>query len=316
MLGGTSVINAFQGADVVLAVGCKFSNWIPCNRPPKYPVPAGQKIIQIDIDYAAMGVNAPADIGVIGDARESVKLLVDGLEGRSLAHDEDWLAGLIADRQNFQSELEAVADAMFVDDGGILNEAAVCREIAGLLPEDAIVAIDGGQSMQWAHAFYQPIHPSKLIYNPGMGHLGSGLPFANAAKLSNPGKTVVAIVGDGAMGCTVQELETAARNGLNTIVFVLNDSFWGMYKPFGDILLNNQNLGTNLTDVDFSTLARGFGCQGERVDTLEDLKEAYSRAAKSGKPTVIDVKVGFTPFPMDAYWLEVVLAGMRFPGLE
>jgi acetolactate synthase-1/2/3 large subunit len=120
------------------------------------------------------------------------------------------------------------------------------------------------------------------------------------------------VAGDGAFGLTIQELETAARYRINTISIVFNDSFWGMYKPFGE-LLQNPNFGTKLTDVNFAKVAEGFGCYGEQVAGVDALPAAFERAVRAGKPAVLDVRTVYTPHPMDFVWTEVILQGMRLP---
>jgi acetolactate synthase-1/2/3 large subunit len=145
-----------------------------------------------------------------------------------------------------------------------------------------------------------------------MGHLGTGLPFANAAKLVHRDRQVVCIAGDGALACTVQELETAVRYGLNVIVVVLNDSCWGMYSSLGD-MYKNPNFGIRLTDVDFAMVAKGFGWQGETVTVLEDLAPAFARAKSANRPALINVVVEFAQHPMDYVWGGIVLHGFDFP---
>ena len=113
------------------------------------------------------------------------------------------------------------------------------------------------------------------------------------------------------MGCTAQELETAARCGLNIIVVVFNDSCWGMYRPFGEMLFENPKFGMKLTDVNFAKLAESYGCIGEAV-TLDGLADAFKRAAEAKRPVVLDLQVDFTPHPMDFFWPEVVFERVQF----
>ncbi len=311
VLGGRGLVRALQEADLIVAVGCKFSSFMPVNKPPAYPVPAGQKIVQIDIDHEALGKNAPLALGLVADARACLEALNTALGRSPTRAAAGWLKAMLEEKRHYRAEVEAIADATFTPGTGLLNEAAIARAVSRLVPDDAILVFDGGQAMEWSHTFMQPSHPQRFVFNPGMGHLGMGQPFANGAKAAHPDRPVVLITGDGAMGCTVQELETAARYGLNTITVIMNDSYWGMYRPLGEMLAND-NFGTRLTQVDFSQVARGFGCLGERVTRLEDLPGAFGRAREAGRPAVIDVICDFTPHPMDGFWPQVVLAGINF----
>lgn len=311
ILGGQAVIQAFAEADLVLTVGCKLSSWIPINKPPLYPSPRGQKLIQVDISEWGMGRNMPASVMVQADAREFLQMLTAALQGKPLAADRSWIAQLGATFKEYRKVVDDMADARTTKGTSLLNEAAAARAIARLLPKDVIVAMDGGQTMEWGHTFYHPEGPGKLLFNPGMGHLGMGLPAAVAAKLANPKSPVVCITGDGALGCTLQELETAVRYQANIITFVFNDSHWGMYRPLGEGILSNNTsvFGTKLTDVDFAAIAKGFGCHGDSVSTLEDIPAAYERALAAGKPALINVEVDFTAHPIDLFWVGHVLEG-------
>lgn len=315
VLAGWGAAEALSEADVVLAAGCKFSSFVPLNKPPLYPLNPEQKVIQVDIAGEVLGRNLPVAVGLVGDAREFLLLLNDALDGVELQADRDWIAGKVARHGDFQAELHRIADAHVTEGTNILNEAAVLRAIAELLPPDSILATDGGQVMEWCHSFLTPRDPHDLLFVPGMGHLGFGLPMAIAAKAAKPDRPVVCVTGDGAMGMTCQELETAARYELNVITIVLNDSHWGMYQPFGE-LLANPNFGTRLTDVDFAKIAEGYGCIGERVSSLDALGAAFRRAQAAGRPAVIDVQVDFTPHPVDAFWPAVILRGMELAPVE
>ncbi len=316
LLAGQSVIDACQNADVILALGCKFGTFTPVHKMPAFPKPAGQKIIQIDIDAESIGRSVPVDIGLVGDARATLEALLDLLTDMPEPEtDKGWLSSLQKTQQEYRNAVEATANAKVVGGGSIMNEALVARAINELIPQEAITVIDGGQAMMWGTTFIQPNDPNRILADPGMGHLGFGLPFANAAKLAHPDRPVICITGDGALGCTVQELETAARYGLNIVLIVFNDSHWGMYKPFGE-MLENPDFGTKLTKVDFSTVAKGFGCYGQSISSLEALPEAFASALNSGRPSVIDVEVEYTPHPMDFMWPSIILHGFQFPEAE
>jgi acetolactate synthase-1/2/3 large subunit len=252
------------------------------------------------------------DLGVVGDARETLRLLVATLreKGASFALDPAWRRSLRQDHARYLREMDDVADKKFSVLGGgeLLNEAAVARALRDAIPSDAIFCYDGGTAMAWFHTYLQPRDSLSSLYNPGMGHLGTGLPFANAAKLANPDRPVFCLTGDGAFGLTIQELETSARNGLNIVTVVLNDSHWGMYRSIGEFLLHNPNFGTKLTDVDYARVAEGFGCHGETVRRLEELVPALERSMEAGKPAVVDVVVDWTPHG----WADEMFQSMFF----
>lgn len=311
-LAGSGMVRACREADLILAIGCKFSTWVPINKPPKYPMTAGQRIIQIDIDNDMLGKNAPLALGLVGDANETLKLLLEALGDKAgFAADHAWIDSIVADYRTYRAQVEAIADTRVTQGTSISNTAALMREVARIAPKDAIFCIDGGQTMEWALTFLQPKDSAHVFYNPGMGHLGSGLPAANAAKMARPDTPVILVTGDGATGCTVQELETAVRYRLKIIAVVFNDSHWGMYRPLKDQVFQNDNFGTQLTDVDFAAVARGFGCHAEQVKCADDLAGAFQRAMAADGPALLDVKADFTSHPLDDFWLDVVLHNVQ-----
>ena len=316
LVSGQVAIDVAQEADLVLAFGCKFSTFTPIHKPPHYPKPKAQKIIQIDIDAECIGKAAPIEIGLVGDAKATLELLVELIkEGVQLNPDTAWKDSVIKRRNDCRELYRSTeVEAKVVGGTGMLNESAVAKAISELLPKDAIVAHDGGQTMMWTLSHIQVDSPERSLFVPGMGHLGFGLPYANAAKLAHPKRPVFCLTGDGAMGMTIQELETAVRYGLNVITIIFNDSYWGMYKPFGDIL-DNPEFGTKLSKVDFAKIAQGFGCYAEDVTELKQLAAAIKRAMESNKPAVINVGVDFTPHPMDFLWPNIILDGFQFPEL-
>jgi acetolactate synthase-1/2/3 large subunit len=258
-----------------------------------------------------LGKNVTIRRGVVGDARETLYALAAAIDPARLSVDRDWVAGLVAKRQVFVQEIDELADAETTDDTTLLNGAAVAREIVRAAPTDAVFCIDGGQTTSWAATLFRPVDHAHVTWNPGMGHMGVGLPQAIGVKASRPEATVVLLTGDGSAGLTVQELETIVRYGLKIVMVVFNDSHWGIYKPFTE-LLANPRLGTDLTDVDFAAVARAFGCRGEHVEKLGDLGPALSRALAADETTVIDVVGDMTPHPMDHHW-EYISAGVNLP---
>ncbi len=307
-LGGSAVHKALQEADVVLAVGCRFSGWLGLGKPPVMGTPGTQKVIHVDIDPSRIGLNVPVEVGIVSDAKVFLADLLELLKGRKLQVDEQWFAALIDNYKKYMIEMEKVA-AMRSDP---LNEATVAKLVADFLDAEAIVAFDGGQVMEWAHTFVKINNPRNKLFTAGMGHLGMGMPFANAAKLVHPDRQVVNITGDGAFALTCQELETAVRYNLPVVNIIFNDRAWGMIKA-GQVGLYNNPVGTDFFDTDYAEVARGFGAYGERVTRAEEIKPALQRAFAAGKPAVIDIITQFTPHPVDRFWVESVLAGCELP---
>jgi acetolactate synthase-1/2/3 large subunit len=149
--------------------------------------------------------------------------------------------------------------------------------------------VDGGDIAGFAVLTMQALCPSSLIWIGAFGHLGVGLPFAIAGKLANPQRPVVLLTGDGALGFSAMELDTAVRHNIPIICVVSNDSGWGQIRrvqnrDFG------RTTGVELQPTRYDQLAATLGCFGAHVEKLSDFKAAFEEAVSSGKPAVINVR--------------------------
>ncbi|MCZ7629019.1 MAG: SDR family NAD(P)-dependent oxidoreductase [Microthrixaceae bacterium] len=171
-----------------------------------------------------------------------------------------------------------------------MHPGRLAVEVAKWLPEDAIVAIDGGDTGLWAHLAFTHRRPRSLLWTGHYGHLGTGLPYAIGAKLANPDRPTVLFTGDGAFGFNLQELETAARVGANVVVVINCDHAWGMEARH-----MRKNVGTTigvpLSEVRYDQVAEALGCHAELVDHSDALPGALQRAMDSGRPAVVQVLV-------------------------
>lgn len=308
-LGGEAVIKALQEADAILAVGCRFSTWVGYGRPP-FMNGEEQKIIHVDVDPTTLGQNALISLGIVADARVFLEdlLSLHEQEKKPLNMDPQWPVAL---RETYEQYYKRALDVANTPSKP-MNQATVAKEVAEFIDEDAIVSFDGGQTMEWSSTFVRIFNPKQKLFNPGMGHLGFGQPFANAAKLCFPDRQVVNMSGDGSFGCTLQEIETAVRYNLPVINVISNDRAWGMIKG-GQCALYNNPCGVDFSDANYADIARGFGAHGERVEDPGEIKPALDRAAKSGKPAVIDVVVQTTAHLMDQYWVTLVMNQCEMP---
>ncbi|QEH76944.1 thiamine pyrophosphate-binding protein [Sphingomonas sp. C8-2] len=306
---GFAALQAGREADLVIAVGCKFGSWTPVAKPPAVTPTAGQRIVQIDIDETMLGKNAAITLGLIGDARETLETLHARLTGVSLKVDRAWVASLVAARADYVAAIEAVADeaAVAVPPG----TPAFMRELKRLLPADAIVCVDGGQTSSWAMSFLEAAGPHRAKFESGMGHMGCGLPMAIGAKVVQADdRPVFVVCGDGSAGLTSQELETASRLGIKVVMIVMNDSCWGCYKPLEQFVFQNGKLGPSLVDTDFSRVAEAYGCRGERITRVDELAGALERAIASPVTSLIDIPVSFAGHPLDVdFFVRTIMPG-------
>jgi thiamine pyrophosphate-dependent acetolactate synthase large subunit-like protein len=306
VIGGPVIARAMREADVVLAVGCKFSSYLwETDRPVVQGWPR-QKLVQIDIDPTRLGQAAPLAVGLQGDARAVLSQLCCALgEDMADARPKVWVSELAA---AFGAYLEELGGAPAHIDGAI-HPAALARRIGERLGGDGLVVFDGGHTCFWGNALTPAARPRTRFNDACMAQLGFGLPFAVALKHLHPQHTVVNITGDGSFGFTLAELDTARRHGLPVITIIHNNSAWGIIA-FGQ-KLGGFELGGELAGTDYAEIAKGFGCFGEVVTALDDFVPAFERALASNLPAVLDVRVGFVPHPQMPAFGRIGLAQPR-----
>lgn len=311
-MGGDAVMKAFEEADTVLAIGCRFSNWLGYGRPPIMTGPPSQRIIHVDIDPGQIGKNVDVEIGIVSDAKAFLLdfLSLTNREGKDGKWGDAWLKGL---RESYKEYLQKLSP-MASDRSKPIHPAFLLKELSELLDKDALVCLDGGMVMMWSHTYLPSFKPRTRFFNAGMGHLGFGHPFANSLKIAFPNRQVVNVTGDGAFGFTLQELDTALRHGLNVVHVIHNDGAWGMCKFGQEILFGSADrLDQVFGRTDYAQIAKGFGCYGETVEEPNEIKPALRRALDSGKPAVLDIKVRFIPHPAFQIMPSVVFQGCDVP---
>jgi acetolactate synthase-1/2/3 large subunit len=168
-----------------------------------------------------------------------------------------------------------------------MHPNAVFAVLNELIDDQTIVVVDGGDTLAFARVALRA--PTYLDLGP-FGCLGVGVPFANAAALTHPGRRVIAVVGDGSFGFHALELETAVREGAPIVVVVLNNSAWNIERQDQIDNYEGRIIGTELTRCAYGRLAESLGAHGEQVESVNELRPALDRALASA-PAVVDVTV-------------------------
>ncbi|MFX1420641.1 MAG: thiamine pyrophosphate-binding protein, partial [Promethearchaeota archaeon] len=285
---GGFIKNVSLYADVILALGCKFSFTMGHGDEPFWR--DSQKLIQVDIDPTIIGHEKPINLGVVGDCKMFLKQILDETKKIKKVEKRDWLEDLFQQRRNYIDKYIKKASR---DKIPILPERLV-KDVYEFMDEDAILIIDGGDI--GAHAieqinFYKPRPPLSTVTAIGMGHIGVSVPYAIGTKLAKPDKQVITISGDGSFIMNIQDLETVVRLGLNVIFVIANNNAHGMIKYCQKVFAGKRYIDADFPEFDYATCAKGFGCYGEVVKESSEIKAALERAKNSGKPAVIDIKI-------------------------
>jgi len=173
---------------------------------------------------------------------------------------------------------------------GKVQYGEIIRWLSNNLPEDAIIAGGAGNFASWLHRHFT-YKGFRTQLGPTNGSMGYGYPAGVAAKLAAPKRTVIAICGDGDFLMNGQEIATAVLHGANFVALVVNNGLYGTIRMHQEREYPGRVFGTDLRNPDFAAYARAFGAHGETVERTEEFAPAYERAAKSGKPALIELRI-------------------------
>ncbi|MCM2329495.1 MAG: thiamine pyrophosphate-dependent enzyme, partial [Lysobacter sp.] len=158
------------------------------------------------------------------------------------------------------------------------------------LPEDAILTNGAGNYTTWLHRFHR-YTGFRTQLAPTSGAMGYGVPAAIAAKIAEPGRTVVAFAGDGCFLMAGQELATAVQYDAAIIVVIVNNGMYGTIRMHQERHYPGRVHGTGLVNPHFAAYARSFGAAGEIVEETAQFGPAFEKCVASGKPAVIEVRI-------------------------
>ncbi|MDN5303924.1 MAG: acetolactate synthase large subunit [Fusobacteriaceae bacterium] len=281
MLGmhGTYAANySVYESDLVIAIGMRFDDRVTGNLE---TFAKNAKVIHIDIDPAEIGKNKKADIPIVGDVK---RVLTKFLEKMPQREKTEWNETVT----KWKNENPLV----YKNSSEEIKPQYLIEKISELTKGEAIIVTDVGQHQMWAAQYYKFKNPDSHCTSGGAGTMGYALPAALGAKVGQPNKPVIAIVGDGGIQMTSQELMTLAHFNIPIKVVIVNNSYLGMVRQWQEIFYSNRYSQVDLEiSPDFVKLAEAYSLKGVRLTTPSELDEKLEELLTSDEPVVIDVKV-------------------------
>lgn len=254
----------------------------------------GPTIIQIDIDPTELGRSYPNSASILGDAKVSVAQLTEAVTRRDPGEWSNWAAAQIAAWRNEHD--------VFMNSGAVpIRPERLCRELTKVLPSDAILVSDTGNSAIWTATMIDLDGKDQRYIRAGGGSLGWAFPASLGVKCAEPNRPVICFTGDAGFLYHISELETANRWGINSVVVVSNNGGFAQCRPnvlkaYGDRPGAKEEL-FRFKEIDFSKIATDFGCLGIQVQDPEQIIPAFREALASNRPSVIEVITGLEYSP-------------------
>ena len=304
--GTRSANETTREADVIVAIGTGFAEADCSSWDPKFTfaIPPS-RLIQIDIDPQEIGKIYPVEVGIVGDAKATLRELVRHLRAMKPQKSESRAALIAKRKREWADELkESQRDA-----GKPIHPARLLNELAKAAPANAIFVTDVGWNKNGAGQQLVATQPRTFLTSGGMATMGFAPAAAIGAKLAAPERTVFGLVGDGGLMSVVGALTTAVELNVPVVWVLFNNFCFSTIRSVGSAYFGNT-YGTEFTrpdgtpyNPDFVMMAKSFGIASTLVEEPDDLPGAIRAAVAANTPFLLEVRTrGDVPMPRTGYW--------------
>ncbi len=268
--------------DVLIAIGMRFDDRVTGNLA-TYAKQA--KVIHFEIDPAEVDKNVKTDVAVLGDVKESLVALLPLVEAKSHKawHNEF--------KEKYKIELESVINDELNPKGEGISMGETIEMINKHSNGDAIMVSDVGQHQMFTCRYSKFNQSKSNITSGGLGTMGFALPAAIGAKMGQPDREVVAIIGDGGFQMTIQELGTIFQTRVPVKIVVLNNEFLGMVRQWQQLFFDKRYASTEMINPNFIAIAEGYYIKAKKVTKREDLDAAVAEMLASKEAYFLEVMV-------------------------
>ncbi len=270
-----------SAADLVVGWGCALNMWTTRHGRLLGP---DATLAQVDLDPAALGAHRPVDVGVLGDAGQTARDVLDALGSTQDGYRTPQLRDRIAKQVRWR-------DVAHPDESTArrIDPRTLSRALDDLLPAERVVAVDSGNFMGYPSAYLSVPDHYGFCLTQAFQSIGLGLATAIGAALARPDRLAVAALGDGGCLMSAAELETVARLGLPMVIVVYNDEAYGAEVHH----FTGADHGTvRFPETDIAAIGAGFGCAALTVRTTADLTGLGDWLdGPRDRPLLIDAKI-------------------------
>jgi acetolactate synthase-1/2/3 large subunit len=281
MHGSYATNSAICQCDLLIAVGARFDDRVT-GRLNGFATNA--KKIHLDVDPSEVNKNVRVDVGLVGDAKESLRALLAVLRRRNIPprmERQQWLQRIESWRFEHPLTYDKYANNV--------KPQFVIETLAQYASEDAIVAVDVGQHQMWGAQFWNFTRPRTWLSSSGLGSMGYGFPAAMGAQMAFPNRQVIAIVGDGGFQMTLNDLATVVQYRVPVKIAIINNRALGMVRQWQEIFFEKRYCDIDLDFApDFVKLAEAYGIRGARVEHRTDVADAVQDFLSDREPRLID----------------------------
>lgn len=269
---------ALQDCDLFIAAGARFDDRATGKIVEFCP---DAKVIHMDIDPTEVSKLKTAHVAVVGDVKQSLAALTP----------------LVAknERTIWRNQIEVLQEIYPMTSPELTvpeKPYGLILKISELLEEGGFIATDVGKHQMWTAQVFPFTRPRQLLTSGGLGTMGFGLPAAIGAAVAHPGRQVVLFTGDGSLQMNIQELATAVEQNLNVNIVVMNNNSLGLVRQQQNLFYQQNYFASDFhLDIDFVTIARGFGMKSVNAEHGCDLSSLLARILSEPGPCLINVPI-------------------------
>ncbi len=276
------VINAFEAADVVVAIGYDMVEWPPS----RWNVGEAKRLLHIDFEPAEVDGSYRPHVEVVGDIAATLWAVNEQLGEQRYTY-----SGIFSKTRELLTY--EITEEHAQDQGVPMTPQRILMDLRAEMRDEDILISDVGAHKMWIARHYPTYQPNTCIISNGFCSMGVALPGAIGAKLVHPDRNVVALSGDGGFLMNVQELSTAVQHGVAPVNVVWEDGEYGLIRWKQEISYGRHS-HTELANPDLVKLSEAFGCSAVRIESADQLRPALREAfAVTDRPSVIVVPVDY-----------------------
>ncbi len=257
-----------------------------------YPKPGQAKCVQIDIDPVRISLRYPTDVALVGDAVETLNALIPHLKPK----DQSFLKKAQERMKEWNETIQTRGTAKDVP----MKPQVVAYELGKRLKADALVAGDSGTNTTWWARYIPSLQGQMHTCSGTLATMANGFPYAIAAQVAFPNRTVIAFVGDGAFTMLMGEMATCVKYKLPIKIFIIKNNSLGQIKWEQMVFLGNPEYECDLQPIDFAAVARGFGITSFTINTPEECGHIIDQALATPGPVLVEAVVDENEPPMPA----------------
>lgn len=285
LLGTTPSQDAMENCDILLIIGSSFPYM------EFLPKPGQARCVQIDDKANRIGLRYPAEVGLVGDAKRTLKALIPLIETRT---DRSF----VEKAQKGMEEWRELLRSQETRDDVPIKPQRLARELSEVTPGDAIISADSGTNTVWIARHFALKESQQFSCSGTLATMAPAVPYAIAAKLAFPDRTSIAFIGDGGFSMLMAEFLTAVKYELPIVVVIVRNDVLGQIKWEQIVFLGNPQYGVELHNPDFSKFAEICGGVGFKVDHPDQIRPALQQALVANRPAIVEVVVDPLEPPM------------------